>query len=94
MNLSLLDVKQVFVDLLSGQISREEAERWAVSCLEAVEKTGVVVSLEDEELFWEAIIYLSAVAMRLSPVEYMHDDEDISVEYYSLCDRTHGAGVR
>lgn len=88
MNLSLLDVKQVFNDLLSRKISREQAEHWAelrMNAFDAGELTFEPCS--DQELLWEAVIYLSGVAMKISPDEYMENEEGIRIEFGSKWDK-------
>jgi hypothetical protein len=81
----LSDIKQVFHNLVTGQISREQAERWAESCMEACEEGDLTfVPSSEEELLWDAVIYLSGVAMRVSPTEYLESDESIQAEFESI----------
>lgn len=82
MNLSLSDVKQVFNELLSGKITREQAEKWAELRMEAFDAGELTFEpRSDEELLWKAVIYLSGVAMKVSPDEYMEDEEGIKLEF-------------
>lgn len=82
MRLSLSDVKQVFNNLLDGKITREQAEEWAELRMQAFDIGELTFEpSSDDELLWEAIIYLSGVAMKLSPEEYMEDEEGIRMEF-------------
>jgi len=86
--LSLSDVKEVFRELLDGQITREQAENWAELCMKAFDLGDLTFEPRtDEELIWKAVVYLSGVAMKVSPNEYMEDDKGIREEFDSHWNR-------
>ena len=88
MNLSLSDVKEVFNDLLGNKITREQAEKWAELRMKAFDADELSFEpRSDEELLWKAVIYLSGVAMKVSPDEYMEDEEGIKIEFDSNWNR-------
>lgn len=78
MKIFLSDVRQVFSGLLTHKISREEAEEWARIRMNALDHNELFFDPPTEEkLLWKAIIYLSGVALKISPEEYMEDDDGI-----------------
>ena len=75
MKISLLDVQQVFNDLLNHKISREDAEEWARKRMTALDNHDLIFDPPiKEELLWKAVIYLSGVGLKISPDKYMEDD--------------------
>ncbi|WP_240079649.1 hypothetical protein, partial [Acinetobacter baumannii] len=75
MKISLLDVQQVFNDLLNHKISREDAEEWARKRMNALDNQDLIFDPPiKEELLWKAVIYLSGVGLKISPDTYMEDD--------------------
>jgi len=75
MKISLLDVQQVFNDLLNHKISRDDAEEWARKRMNALDNQDLIFDPPiKEELLWKAVIYLSGVGLKISPNKYMEDD--------------------
>ncbi len=75
MKISLLDVQQVFNDLLNHKISRDDAEEWARKRMNALDNQDLIFDPPiKEELLWKAVIYLSGVGLKISPDMYMEDD--------------------
>ncbi|EMZ3200979.1 hypothetical protein ACWY38_003549 [Acinetobacter baumannii] len=75
MKISLLDVQQVFNDLLNHKISREDAEEWARKRMNALDNQDLIFDPPiKEELLWKAVINLSGVGLKISPDTYMEDD--------------------
>ncbi|MEB6624724.1 hypothetical protein MXM84_09465 [Acinetobacter pittii] len=75
MKISLLDVQQVFNDLLNHKISRDDAEEWARKRMNALDSQDLIFDPPvKEELLWKAVIYLSGVGLKISPDMYMEDD--------------------
>ncbi len=73
--ISLLDVQQVFNDLLNHKISREDAEEWARKRMNALDNQDLIfVPPIKEELLWKAVIYLSGIGLKISPDKYMEDE--------------------
>ncbi len=78
MKISLLDVQQVFNDLLNHKISRDDAEEWARKRMNALDNQDLIFDPPiKEELLWKAVIYLSGVGLKISPDMYMEDDISI-----------------
>ncbi|EPG7852825.1 hypothetical protein LJ598_003543, partial [Acinetobacter baumannii] len=62
MKISLLDVQEVFNDLLNHEISRDDAEEWARKRRNALDNQDLLFDPpSEEELLWKAVIYLSGV---------------------------------
>ncbi|TDM62483.1 hypothetical protein C5B72_13770 [Acinetobacter sp. KU 011TH] len=75
MKIFLLDVQQVFNDLLNHKISRDDAEEWARKRMNALDSQDLIFDPPvKEELLWKAVIYLSGVGLKISPDMYMEDD--------------------
>jgi hypothetical protein len=75
MKISLLDVQQVFNDLLNHKISRDDAEEWARKRMNALDNNDLTFDPPiKEELLWKAVIYLSGVGLKISPNKYMEDE--------------------
>lgn len=78
MKISLLDVQQVFNDLLNHKISRDDAEEWARVRMNALDSNELIFDpTTQEELLWKAVIYLSGVGLKISPDQYMEDEYGI-----------------
>lgn len=78
MKIDLLSVRQVFMDLLSGHISREQADRWAYTVIQQAEGGQLVFCPPgDQQRIWAGVMYLYGVDAKESPQEYLHTDEDI-----------------
>jgi hypothetical protein len=61
------DVERVFVDLLAGRSTREEADRWATQWI-AADDPGV-----DDEVVWWGLQLLCGIDLRHGAVEpYLH----------------------
>lgn len=65
------DVRQKFLDILDGRISREDASTWANTWV--VEEKAEV----DDPVVWEALKALSGVDLRVNSTEYLHNEADI-----------------
>jgi hypothetical protein len=78
MKISLLDIQQVFNDLLTHKISREDAEEWARKRMNALDNQDLLFDPPiEEELLWKAVIYLSGIGLKISPDKYMEDEVGI-----------------
>tara|TARA_R110002124_G_scaffold32452_6_gene108874 strand:+ start:162 stop:428 length:267 start_codon:yes stop_codon:yes gene_type:complete len=78
MLLTINDIKDKFSKLIAGQISREDADRWAYERVLAFDAgTLEFQPVCDEEFLWSAIQYLYGVDTKDAPDEYMHSLEDI-----------------
>jgi hypothetical protein len=79
MHVDLQTVRRVFEGVLSGSISREQADRWAYTVVQQ-EETGVVTYSppRERERIWAGVMYLYGVDTMKAPGEYLHSDNDIS----------------
>jgi len=59
MEVDLLAVRRVFKDVLSGRITREQADRWAYVVMQK-EDAGVLKYMPpgDRECIWAGVMYL------------------------------------
>ena len=79
------EIRKVVERLIKGEISREDADRWAFSCIEAFDVGGLeFLPKSKEEKIWSSIRYLHGVDTQISQGVYMHSIEDIKLEMDSL----------
>ncbi len=69
-------VRRVFEDVLSGAMSREQADRWAFAVVQQ-EEAGVATyaPARDRERIWAGVMYLYGVDTMKAPGEYLHSDD-------------------
>ncbi len=80
MEVTLEEVKKIFLDVLEDRITREEADRWAYTIVRANEIDNVTfLPQEDIKLIWAGVMYLYGIDIKESPNEYLHSKEDIWV---------------
>jgi hypothetical protein len=79
MHVDLQTVRRVFEDVLSGAMSREQADRWAYAVLVQEEEAGVVTHSppRERERIWAGVMYLYGVDTITAPGRYLHSDDDI-----------------
>ena len=80
MELTAPDVSRVLDALLTGTMSREAAEDWASARLDGYfGNRGVSLTPgTDEHRLWQAVIFLSGVALQPIPGTYLHDKTDFA----------------
>jgi hypothetical protein len=78
MELDLQAVRLVFIDVLSGRMSREQADRWAYAVVQE-EETGIVkyAPPRARERIWAGVMYLYGIDAMTAPNAYLHSDDDI-----------------
>jgi hypothetical protein len=78
MELDLQAVRRVFKDVLSGRMSREQADRWAYAVVQE-EETGIVkyAPPRARERIWAGVMYLYGIDAMTAPNAYLHSDDDI-----------------
>jgi hypothetical protein len=78
MELDLQAVRRVFRDVLSGRMSREQADRWAYAVMQE-EETGIVkyAPARARERIWAGVMYLYGIDAMSAPHAYLHSDDDI-----------------
>ena len=71
-------VRRVFEDVLSGRMSREQADRWAYAVMQE-EETGVVTYAppSERERIWAGVMYLYGIDAMKAPDAYLHSNDDI-----------------
>jgi hypothetical protein len=78
MHVDLQTVCRVFEDVLSGAMSREQADRWAYAVVHEEEAGVVTYSPPGErDRIWAGVMYLYGVDTKKAPGEYLHSDNDI-----------------
>jgi hypothetical protein len=79
MHVDLQIVCRVFEDILSGAMSREQADRWAYAVVVQEEEAGVVTHSphHERERIWAGVMYLYGVDTMTAPGRYLHSDDDI-----------------
>jgi hypothetical protein len=90
MHLHLQTVRRVFEDVLSGAMSRDQADRWAYAVVQE-EETGIVTYSppHERERIWAGVMYLYGVNTMKAPGQYLHSDTDIS----AAMDAALGGGI-
>jgi hypothetical protein len=78
MEVDLQAVRRVFKDVLSGRMSREQADRWAYAVVRE-EETGVVTYSppRERERIWAGVMYLYGIDTMKAPNAYLHSNDDI-----------------
>ena len=83
MELTVLGVKKIFLDVISYQISREDADLWASKMIKYEESGELVYSPpEDEDKVWSGVIYLLGIDLKISRDEYLLSMDDLIAAYH------------
>jgi hypothetical protein len=77
-HIDLQTVRRVFEDVLSGSISREQADRWAFAVV-LQEEAGVATysPAHERDRIWAGVMYLYGIDTMKAPGQYLHPDTDI-----------------
>jgi hypothetical protein len=71
-------LQSMFDALITGSMSREAVEAWADSVTAAEDRGDVEYVPRNRKLaLWDAITFLTMVAGKVSPSEYMYDVDSI-----------------
>lgn len=65
------EVRQKFLDVLAGRVSREDAASWADTWVDGPH------ARVDDFVVWEALKDLSGIDLRVNPTDYLHNEVDI-----------------
>jgi hypothetical protein len=78
MEVDLRVVRRVFEDVLSGSMSREQADRWASAVVQE-EEAGIVAFSppHERERIWAGVMYLYGIDAMKAPGAYLHSIDDI-----------------
>lgn len=80
MELSAREVSMLLDKLQAGELSREDAERWAEEQMRAADQRELVfVPRSQEKTLWRAVIWLAGAALRDVDGTYLHGLPDIVV---------------
>ncbi len=80
MDVSLDTIRKMFIDLLAGHITRDEADRWAYQAMQADELRELVfVPRTDQDRIWKGIMYLYGIDITVESNQYLVDREDILI---------------
>lgn len=80
MEVTLEEVRSVFVDVLDGRMTREAADRWAYSTVRASESgTLTFVPADEKGRIWDGVMYLYGIDTKEAPGEYLHTEDDIRI---------------
>ena len=79
MQVNLKTGRGVFECVLSGCMSRDQADRWAYAVVQQ-EEAGVATyaPARDRDRIWAGVMYLYGVDTMKAPGEYLHSDDDIN----------------
>jgi len=76
--IKLFEINEIFEKLLNEKISREATSNWALDIQNAQDSNLLeFFPSEDEEIIWDAILFLIGVDIKDSPDTYLYNDEDI-----------------
>lgn len=71
-------VHAVFLDVLTGRMTREAADRWALSMMQQDEAGMLSYSpLADKERIWAGVMYLYGLDLQDASGNYLHGESDI-----------------
>lgn len=77
-------VRDVFLGVLDGKITREYADRWAYKVIQQAEARSLVyLPAADEERIWAGIMYLYGVDLMEEPGLYLHTEEEIRMAMHA-----------
>lgn len=85
--LKLIDVKQVFSDVIQKRVSFEEASLWAFKMMNMDESGQLEIDRNDNKSkIFEGLSYLSGVDLQTDPDTYLHSMYDVEKEFKDLFD--------
>jgi hypothetical protein len=93
MEVDLQAVRQAFEAVLSGRMSREQADRWAYAVVYE-EETGVVTYSppRDRERIWAGVMYLYGIDTMTAPNAYLHSNDDVRQAMQAMMVSAGGVG--
>jgi len=80
MKISEFEVNKIFEGLKSGEITRDEAYKWACHICNLEDK-GVLeyIPKEREVAIWKAVNFIQGYDLEDSPDEYLYSIEDLQI---------------
>ncbi|WP_103865327.1 hypothetical protein [Aquimarina sp. I32.4] len=84
-NINIKEIKSILEFILSDQISREEGSKLAFELRELSDNNLLDYSpKKDEDLIWEAILFIEGLDLKDSPNTYLHNEYDIKSYFKKL----------
>lgn len=75
---SFQDIEQILNQLLDGEISREDASKWAFNLRKEADENNLRYNPENyEAILWEGILFLEGIDLQIEPSVYLHSIEDL-----------------
>lgn len=85
MIVTLIDVLDVLERVVSGEMNREDADRWAHSLVQRNECETLIFSPKAErDKIWAGLMFLYGIDMREAPGIYLHSQTDLQAELNKL----------
>lgn len=85
MKLTMLDLKAVFLDVIKGKKSFDEASDWASAVMRKDEVGELeVFPRKDLSSFFSGLTYLLGLDLKSSPTEYLHSIDDVIDKFHRL----------
>jgi hypothetical protein len=79
MEVSVLEIVEIFERLISNELTREEASDWATMRMKAHDSAILEFKPpSNEQVIWRAILYLQGVDLKTSPDSYLHSSEEFT----------------
>ena len=87
MKLTMKDLKKKYTDLISEEISFEEASEWATSMIEMDESGQLEIQHGDDvSKIFDCLTYLCGINMQKAPKEYLYTIDDVKDKFTNLFD--------
>jgi len=88
MRITLADIANKFDGVLAETLTRDEADRWAWSMIEADDAGGLeFLPPTDHDRIWRGLIYLHGIDMpHPEGGGFLHTQQDIREAYSQLCE--------
>ncbi|HRD54960.1 MAG TPA: hypothetical protein PLC42_01040 [Parachlamydiaceae bacterium] len=78
MEVTLHDIKQIYIDLINDKMSREDASNWAFLMMHQEDSGNLSYSpLEYKDRIWLIIKFLAKFDLQVEPGEYLYGKEDL-----------------
>lgn len=85
MIVTLNDVLEVLERVVSEEMTREDADRWAFSLVQKNECEALVFSPESKrDKIWASVMFLYGIDTQEAPGEYLHSQTDLKAELFKL----------
>lgn len=89
MNITLDEVKRIFISVIRERITREDADRWAFAIIKKMEANELIyLPPGDKEKILSGIMFLYGIDIRTTPTNYLHNTEDIKEIFINRLDGT------